>query len=99
MKREILLSISKLEGGQIIESLELAEGNTNEQLPQVFFDLNDKMQAINIIKRRQEEKGTSSINEVIFIKTVTTPLATANPINNLLELEAEKFLVSPKSIN
>jgi hypothetical protein len=88
-------SISKLEGGQLIETLELTEGNTNEQLPQVFFDLNDKMQAINIIKRRQDEKGTSSINEVIFIKTVTTPLATTNPINNSQELEAEKFLVSP----
>ena len=89
------LGISKLEGGQLIETLELTEGNTNEQLPQVFFDLNDKMQAINIIKRRQDEKGTSSINEVIFIKTVTTPLATTNPINNSQELEAEKFLVSP----
>lgn len=88
-------SISKLEGNQIIETLELTEGNTNEQLPQVFFDLNDKMQAIDIIKRRQSEKGTSSINEVIFIKTVTTPLATTNPTNNLPELEADKFIVSP----
>ena len=91
-------SISKLFGGQVVEKLDFEPGESIENLPQIFLDINDKMQAINSIKNRQSEKGTSSINEVIYIKTVTSPLTITNPTNSIPELKAEMMIVAPNPI-
>lgn len=88
------VKISKTNKNQTVETIELVGEEPLTNMPQYFLDINDKMQAINSIKAKQIEKGTTQLNEIIYIKTVTNPTQTNTTIIPF-ELNTTLFSVAP----
>lgn len=90
------LYISKKNVNGIIEMWKPSANYKDEEVPQYFLDLNDKMYCINRI-REDQAKRNCKINDIIFIKEATVAKKEETPTK--IELLPETFSIMPNPSN
>lgn len=95
-KRNEPISISKYDKNGIIDIWKVDSAYKKVEVPQCFLDLEDKMYCIKRIKEEQL-KRKSVLDNIVFIKTLTTTKDSANL--GKIDFSTEAFSISPNPSN
>lgn len=90
------LYISKKDAYGIVDVWKPSTNYKDDEVPQYFLDLSDKMYCINRI-REDQAKRNCKINDIIFIKEAKVPVKEEVPAK--IDLLPELFSISPNPSN